>query len=151
MTENQKILNAVTKGIASNNSFIDAKYATKTALNNAVAATFRYKGTVQNFAALAEIVNPQVGDVYNITEAGGTDGKGTAIKAGDNVARTDDNKWDVLAGTTDLSGYVQTETGKALSTNDFTDAYKAKLEALDEDANETLTDYQINAAIAAVR
>ena len=149
MTENQKILNAVTKGIATNNSFIAAEYATKTELNNAVAAAFHYKGTVQNYAALANIQNPKAGDVYNITEAGGTDDNGTAIKAGDNVARTSDNKWDVLAGTTDLSGYVQTETGKALSTNDFTDSYKAKLEALDEDANENLTDYQINAAIAA--
>ena len=71
------------------------------------------------------------------------------VEAGHNVVRTTDGKWDAQAGPTDLSGCVMTETGKALSTNDFTDALKEKLEALDSDANENLTDYQINAAVAA--
>ena len=40
-------------------------------------------------------------------------------------------------------------TGKGLSTNDFTDELKQKLENLDDDASEELTEYQINAAVAA--
>lgn len=90
-----------------------------------VASALNYKGTVANFAALPAS-NNTTGDVYNITTAGGTDANGTAVKAGDNVAYNGTG-WDVLAGTTDLSGYVEKVNGKGLSTNDFTDAYVAQL------------------------
>lgn len=38
-------------------------------------------------------------------------------------------KFNAMAGFVDLSGYQQTESGKGLSKNDFTDAYKAKLDS----------------------
>lgn len=37
--------------------------------------------------------------------------------------------------TVDLSGYVQKETGKGLSANDFTAAYKSKLDGIEANAN----------------
>ena len=93
-----------------------------------VASVWKRKGSVNSFSNLP--TNAEEGDVYNIKTAGGTDGEGIAVKAGDNVVRTSDGKWDVLAGTVDLSGYVEKVTGKQLSTNDFTDAQKNKLNNL---------------------
>ncbi len=45
-------------------------------------------------------------------------------KAGDQVVKTGDTS-------VDLSGYVQKEEGKGLSSNDYTDAEKAKLASID--------------------
>lgn len=92
-----------------------------------VASALSYKGSVADFASLPS-TDISTGDVYNIAAAGGTDANGTAVKAGDNVAYNGTG-WDVLAGTTDLSGYVEKVAGKALSTNDFTNEDKAKLDS----------------------
>lgn len=101
-----------------------------------IASALTYKGSVDTFAALPASGNEN-GDVWNIKIAGGTDRYGTEVKAGDNVAYvvadandTIASGWDVMGGTTDLSGYVTTETGKALSTNDFDNTYKAKLDEI---------------------
>lgn len=83
-----------------------SNYATKAD----VASVLKYKGSVQSFSALPS--NAAVGDVYNVEQAGGTDVKGTAIKAGDNVARTSAG-WDVLAGTIDLSAYLTSSAAAA--------------------------------------
>ena len=48
-----------------------------------LAGVYHVKGSVNSFADLPE--SPEVGDVYNIKTAGGTDIHGNAIKAGDNV------------------------------------------------------------------
>lgn len=98
-----------------------------------VASALRYKGNVSSYANLPTVAS--AGDVYNIQTAGGTDGNGNSIKAGDNVVRTSNNTWDVLAGTVDLSNYVVKVTGKDLSTNDFTNAYKTKLDGVATSAN----------------
>lgn len=82
------------------------------ALKTDIATALQYKGTVESFGALPT-TNLKTGDVYNITNAGGTDASGVVIRAGDNVAYNGSG-WDVLAGTVDLSGYVETETGKSL-------------------------------------
>ena len=92
MTENQKILNTMVKGISENNKFIAKEYATKTELGSAVASTCRYCGGVATYASLASLTNVKAGDTYNIEQAGGVDDFGTAVKAGDNVTRTDDGK-----------------------------------------------------------
>ena len=55
------------------------------------------------------------------------------LTAGDNIVWLG-NCWDKLAGTVDLSGYVQKESGKGLSANDYTDADKAKLEGIEAGA-----------------
>lgn len=44
-----------------------------------------------------------------------------------------------------LSGYVKAQTGKGLSSNDFTDALKTKLETLGETTVETITEAEIQA------
>ena len=109
-----------------------------------VASALRYKGSKDTFAELPETGNEN-GDVWNIKIAGGTDRHGVAVKAGDNVAYVIDESnpaetgWDVQGGTTDLSGYVATETGKALSTNDFNNDYKTALDDLIAGGEETFT------------
>ena len=100
---------------------------------DAITAPLQYKGTVANFTDLPT-TGLAIGYVYNITNAGGTDANGTAIKAGDNVAYNGTG-WDVLSGTVDLSGYVTKDGSKVLSTNDFTDAYKTKLDGIADGAN----------------
>lgn len=77
---------------------------TKTEVNNLVGSVMKYMGTVDSASALP--AKPTKGDVYNVKAAGGSDASGVLIKAGDNVA-WNGSGWDVLAGTVDLSGYVQ--------------------------------------------
>lgn len=99
------------------------------ALKNEIVAALNYKGSVANFAALP--ANAAVGDIYNVTAAGGQDESGVAIKAGDNVVKTATG-WDNLGGTVDLSGYVEKVNGKQLSTEDYTTAEKTKLAGIAE-------------------
>ena len=107
-----------------------ADYAKKTD----IASVYKYKGSKANYAALPASENV-VGDVWNVEAADSAHG----IKAGDNVA-WDGTKWDVLAGTIDTSAFatktelgnkVDKVTGKGLSTNDFTNEYKTKLDNLE--------------------
>ena len=102
---------------------LSSTYATK----SEIASVYKPKGSVANFAALP--ANADEGDVYNVLAAGGTDENNVAIKAGDNVVKTATG-WDVLSGTVDLTNYVQKDGLKVLSTNDFTDALKTKLDGL---------------------
>lgn len=102
------------------------------ALKSDIASGLRVKGSVANFAALP--ADATVGDMYNITAAGGTDENGVAIKAGDNVVKTETG-WDNFGGTVDLSNYVQKDGAKQLSTEDFTTAFKTKLEGIEADAD----------------
>lgn len=78
------------------------------ALKGEVVRALNVKGSVANFAALP--VNAEVGDMYNVTAAGGTDENGVAIKAGDNVVKTSTG-WDNFGGTIDFSGYVEKVAG----------------------------------------
>lgn len=96
-----------------------------------IAAGVKVKGSVASFSALP--ANAEVGDMYHVTAAGGTDENGVAIKAGDNVVKTSTG-WDNFGGTVDLSGYVEKVTGKQLSTEDFTTALKTKLDAIEAGA-----------------
>lgn len=66
--------------------------ATKQYVDSAVASVYKYKGSVANQSALPSS-NQAVGDVYNVEDTG------------DNFA-WDGTKWDKLAGTVDLSGYL---------------------------------------------
>lgn len=92
---------------------------TKSEVDGLISGALHYKGTYETFTALTAAVasgaiTPKDGDVYNITTAGGTDSRGTPIKAGDNVAAynvstsgsTTTCSWDVLGGTVDLSAYL---------------------------------------------
>lgn len=82
---------------------------TKTEIDGKLGGAFHYKATVDGFADLP--AEPEVGDVYNVKNAGGVDSQGVAIKAGDNVVckakktEAEAAQWDVLSGTVDLSAY----------------------------------------------
>jgi hypothetical protein len=72
-----------------------------TAAQLGLATVYKYKGSVETYADLPTS-GQQVGDVYNVKQADPDHN----IDAGDNVA-WDGEKWDILAGDTDLSGYAQ--------------------------------------------
>lgn len=72
-----------------------------TAAQLGLATVYKYKGSVETYAVLPTS-GQQVGDVYNVKQADPDHN----IEAGDNVA-WDGEKWDILAGDTDLSGYAQ--------------------------------------------
>ena len=80
----------------------------------------KYRGTVASFSALPTS-DLSVGDMYNITNAGGTDSNGTAVKAGDNVVYNGSG-WDDQSGTVDLSDYPTNEdVAKAVTSATVTD------------------------------
>lgn len=89
-----------------------------TAAQLGLATVYKYKGSVETYADLPTS-GQQVGDVYNIKQADPDHN----IEAGDNVA-WDGEKWDILAGDTDLSGYAQLN-----SANTFTalNAFRANI------------------------
>lgn len=82
-----------------------------TAAQLGLATVYKYNGSVETYADLPTS-GQQVGDVYNVKQADPDHN----IEAGDNVA-WDGEKWDILAGDTDLSGYAQLN-----SANTFTAA-----------------------------
>lgn len=96
-------------------------------INTALGSVLSYKGTVENYAALpAE--DQKIGDVYNVKTADPSH----QIVAGDNVA-WDGTKWDVLAGTVDLSAYAKTSAMTSAinaAKTEVTNAYKAADTAL---------------------
>lgn len=89
-----------------------------TAAQLGLATVYKYKGSVETYADLPTS-GQQVGDVYNVKQADPDHN----IEAGDNVA-WDGEKWDILAGDTDLSGYAQLN-----SANTFTalNAFRANI------------------------
>lgn len=127
--ENKKLINIdlLSKFKTKQDAFNAETYATKEDISTA----YRYKGSVDNYADLPS-TDLTVGDIYNITNADTANN----IKAGDNVA-WNGTAWDNLSGITDLSNFVEKETGKGLSTNDFTDEYKGKLDGVSTEANKT--------------
>lgn len=75
---------------------------------------YQYKGSVATYADLPT-TGQKVGDVWNVETADPDHG----IKAGDNVAWNGE-KWDILAGDTDLSGYAQLNAANTFTaTNTF--------------------------------
>jgi len=107
------------------------------ALASDMTSVFTYKGSVASYALLPS-TDLSVGDVWNVEAADPTNG----INAGDNVA-WNGTAWDVLAGTVDLSGYVQAEDGKGLSHIDVTQTMKDTWDAAA--AGEDVTQAEINA------
>ena len=122
------LLSVVTTALTKQDQYNEQKYAQLTD----VASAFHYKGTVTDFASLP-ITGNQVGDVYNIqTYTTATDINGDEVLAGDNVAYTGTG-WDFLAGTVDFSNYYT----------------KAEVQAQIDNADETISDADIFAAVAA--
>lgn len=109
---------------ANGDSIVDT-YAKKADL----ASAYVYKGSVETYADLPTSGQTE-GDVYNVAAADVNHN----INAGDNVA-WNGSAWDNLAGTVDLSNYVTKDGAKVLSTNDFTNELKTKLEGIEDNAN----------------
>ncbi|MBR1646040.1 MAG: hypothetical protein IJ685_04590 [Selenomonadaceae bacterium] len=108
-----------------------------------IASNLRYKSILNSYGNLP-VSGQKIGDMYKIKTAGGSDTNGVAIKAGDFVF-WNGTGWDLLSGNVDLSGFVQAQDGKGLSTNDFTDELKSKLETLSDTTIETITEAEIQA------
>lgn len=94
------------------------------ALKSDISSVYKVKGSKANKTELDDIVDKEVGDVYNLTDTGV------------NYVWTG-TEWDSLSGNVDLTGYytktqaddkfVVKEAGKGLSDNNFTLMDKAKL------------------------
>ena len=131
----------------------DSKYQTEdevtAAINAKVASTYKAGGSVA-FADLPELTEANLGLVVNVTDKFTTtddfvEGAGTKHPAGANVVVAQAGeayKYDVLAGFVDLSGYMEKEEGKVLSSNDYTSEEKAKLAGL-----EIATDAEVTAML----
>lgn len=108
-----------------------------TAISAQVGKVFRPRGTIL-FSELPELSESVLGDVYDIKEKFTTtsdfrEGEGKKYPAGTNVAVVQDGdtvKFDVLSGEIDLSNYVEKETGKGLSSNDYTNEAVDKLRSI---------------------
>lgn len=115
---------------------------TKEEVNAKISAVYKPAGSLifANLPALGESI---LGNVYNVTDAFTTntsfvEGAGSTYPKDTNVVcikMENAYKWDVLAGFVDISGKVDKEIGKGLSTHDFTNAYKTKLDGIAEGAN----------------
>lgn len=131
----------------------DSNYQTEdevtAAINAKVASTYKAGGSVA-FADLPELTEANLGLVVNVTDKFTTtddfvEGAGTKHPAGANVVVAQAGeayKYDVLAGFVDLSGYMEKEEGKVLSSNDYTSEEKAKLAGL-----EIATDAEVTAML----
>ena len=97
------------KGLSSND-FTDEL---KSKVEN-LGTVLNYKGTVTDFDSIPS--DTTVGDVWNISVAGGVDEHGVKIKAGDNVAKTATG-FDVLGGSVDLTGYAKISVGNTAPTD----------------------------------
>lgn len=94
------------------------------ALKSDISSVYKVKGSKANKTELDDVVDKEVGDVYNLTDTGV------------NYVWTG-TEWDSLSGNVDLTGYytktqaddkfVVKEAGKGLSDNNFTLMDKAKL------------------------
>ena len=91
-------------------------YATTAALNAVdakVTGVYRFKGSVTNVSDLQSIVNPEAGDVYNVTATNM------------NYAWVEDDEdptasaWDPLGMTIDLSGYIREEDIESMTNADI--------------------------------
>lgn len=126
-----------------NNTYLSKTDASNNyAKKSDITTVYKFKGSVKTYDNLP-IENRTIGDTYNIEAADSSHD----VKAGDNLA-WNGSAWDNLSGTVDLSAYATTSamntalskkvdvvTGKSLSTNDFTNDYKTKLDGIAANAN----------------
>lgn len=95
-----------------------------------ISGVYRFCGVVESYTDLPTS-NVASGDAYIIKLADPQNN----INQGDNAIAIVDTDgtitWNILAGTIDLSNYVMKESGKGLSSNDFTSEYKDKLDKIE--------------------
>ena len=95
-----------------------------TLINQAVSTVYTPKGSLADISTLITLANSgKVGDVYNISSEFTTtnvfiEGIGKKYPAGTNIVLVeveDEKKWDVLAGSVDLSAYVKSSEMVAIT------------------------------------
>ena len=120
---------------------------TKTEIDGKISSVYKPAGSV-SFADLPAASEANMGKVYNVTTAFTTtadfiEGAGKKHPAGTNVAIVSTGEgtygYDALSGFVDLSGYVEKDGNKMLSTEDFTTELKTKLEGVAEGATKVET------------
>lgn len=107
-------------------------YATATNVNTlisqAVSTVYTPKGSLANISTLTTLATSgKVGDVYNISSEFTTtnvfiEGIGKKYPAGTNIVLVEvegEKKWDVLAGSVDLSAYVKSSEMVAITTTEI--------------------------------
>lgn len=138
-------------------------YATIETVNTKMSSVYKPGGSVA-FESLADASETNLGFVYNITKAFTTDerfvdGTGNKYPKGTNVVVVDTGnsnyKYDVLAGFVDLTDYAKSENvvlkeeGKVLSSNDYTNEDKGKLDGIEIASNEEVNE-MLNEVFGAV-
>lgn len=101
-----------------------------TLINQAVSTVYTPKGSLTDISTLIALSSSgKVGDVYNISSEFTTtnvfiEGIGKTYPAGTNIVLVeveDEKKWDVLAGSVDLSAYVQATELVAITETEIDD------------------------------
>ena len=115
-------------------------------INSKIASAYKAGGSKDSVAELPELAAANLGYVYNMTAqftttADFVEGANKKFPAGSDVGivnvGTDESpvyKYNVLSGFIDTSVFVEKETGKGLSTNDFDNTYKNKVDGIAENA-----------------
>ena len=119
-TQVQSTVTTATADMATKTWVGQQGYATtsnvNTLISQAVSTVYTPKGSLADISTLIELATSgKVGDVYNISSEFTTtnvfiEGIGKKYPAGTNIVLVEvegEKKWDVLAGSVDLSGYVQ--------------------------------------------
>lgn len=130
-----------------------AEQNAKTYADTLVGTVYKVKGSVENYSALAAVVNPKAGDVYNVVASYGTMGQEGYIPPGTNyvwVAVETGPKapgyWDPLGGTIDLSSY-KTAANTTAEINEGVAAAKLYADGLKQDSDNKFT--QVDATLLA--
>lgn len=124
-----------------NDSGFQTESEVQTAIAAKIGSAYRPGGS-KAFAELPEANAETVGVVYNITDDFVTtdafvEGAGKSFSAGTDVGVVqagEEYKYNVFANFVNLSGYVEKDGTKGLSTNDYTDSDVAKLNGIAEGA-----------------
>ena len=119
-TQVQQAITTATTDMATQTWVTSQNYATTSNVNNlinqAVSTVYTPKGSLVDISTLTTLATSgKVGDVYNISSEFTTtnvfiEGIGKKYPAGTNIVLVeveDEKKWDVLAGSVDLSAYVK--------------------------------------------
>lgn len=90
---------------AANKTYVDNQIST------AIASAYKVKGSCTYEELVKKTSGNTVGDVWNVTTSNGKDvGNPDYVPAGTNYVWSDENKWDPLGGTIDLSTYATSST-----------------------------------------
>ena len=127
-TQVQQAITTATTDMATKTWVTSQNYATtsnvNTLISQAVSTVYTPKGSLADISTLTTLAGSgKVGDVYNIssgftTTADFVEGTGKVYPAGTNIVLVEveeTKKWDVLAGSVDLSAYIKSSEMVAIT------------------------------------